>query len=184
MFHSLQHSLTTFRNKLDQNAIANARLNDLEKDLGLVGSQYNTCISILYVGYLFAQIPSNMILSSKKVRPSLYMASCMMVWGVVATLTALVKNYTGLVLVRFFLGFVEAPFYPGALYILSLFYTRKEIATRVSILYAGNIFAVAFAGLIAAATFATLDDKHNMHGWQWLFIIEGKHLRDVFWGKY
>lgn len=90
-----------------------------------------------------------------------------------AALTALVKNYTGLVLVRFFLGFVEAPFYPGALYVLSMFYTRKEIATRVSILYAGNIFAVSFAGLIAAATFATLDDKHSMHGWQWLFIIEG-----------
>jgi len=162
-----------FLNKLDQNAIANARLNGLEKDLRLKGSQYNTCISILYVGYLLAQIPSNMILSSKKVRPSLYMASCMIVWGIVASLTALVKNYTGLVLVRFFLGFVEAPFYPGALYILSLFYTRKEIATRVSILYAGNIVAVAMAGLIAAACFATLDDKHNMHGWQWLFIIEG-----------
>jgi MFS family permease len=147
----------------------------LEKDLGLKGSQYNTCISILYVGYLFAQIPSNMVLSSKKVRPSLYMAFCMIVWGAVATLTACVHNYTGLLLVRLFLGVVEAPFYPGALYILSLFYTRKEIATRVSILYAGNIFAVAFSGLIAAATFATLDDKHGIHGWQWLFIIEGKH---------
>ena len=92
------------------------------------------------------------------------MALCCTVWGCVASLTAIVKNYTGLVLVRFFLGFVEAPFYPGALYILSLFYTRKEIATRVSILYAGNIFAVSFAGLIAAAVFATLSDKHGMHG--------------------
>ncbi|XPS72593.1 hypothetical protein M3J09_004758 [Ascochyta lentis] len=91
---------------LDQNAIANARLNGLEKDLGLRGSQYNTCISILYVGYLFAQIPSNMLMSSKKVRPSLYIASCMIVWGCVATLTALAKNYVGLVMVRFFLGFV------------------------------------------------------------------------------
>ncbi|KAL1602651.1 hypothetical protein SLS60_006068 [Paraconiothyrium brasiliense] len=162
-----------FLNKLDQNAIANARLNGLEKDLGLERTQYNTCISILYVGYLFAQIPSNMLMSSKKVRPSLYMAICAIVWGCVASLTALVKNYVGLVLVRFFLGFVEAPFYPGALYILSLFYTRKEIATRVSILYAGNIFAVSFAGLVAAAVFSTLDDKHGMHGWQWLFIIEG-----------
>jgi MFS family permease len=141
--------------------------------LHLKGSEYNTCISILYVGYLFAQIPSNMILSSKRIRPSIYMGCCMIVWGIVATLTACVKDFKGLVLVRFFLGFVEAPFYPGALYILSLFYTRKEIATRVSILYAGNIFAVAFAGLIAAATFATLDKKYGMHGWQWLFIIEG-----------
>lgn len=70
-------------------------------------------------------------------------------------------------------GAVEAPFYPGALYILSLFYKRKEIATRVSILYAGNILAVAFAGLIAAATFSTMDGAHNLAGWRWLFIVEG-----------
>lgn len=170
---SYRPNTNTSRNKLDQNAIANARLNGLEDDLGLVGTQYNTCISILYVGYLFAQIPSNMLLSTKKVRPSLYMSCCMMAWASVATLTALVKNYVDLVMVRFFLGIVEAPFYPGALYVLSLFYTRKEIATRVSILYAGNIFAVSFAGLIAAATFNTLDSKHGVHGWQWLFIIEG-----------
>jgi MFS family permease len=137
-----------------------------------LSAQYNTCISILYVGYLFAQIPSNMLMSSKKIRPSWYMAICCNVWGCVAALTALVKICTGLILVRFFLGFVEAPFYPGALYILSMFCTRKELATRVSILYAGNIFAVSFAGFIAAACFATLDDKHCMHGWQWLFIIE------------
>ena len=98
------------------------------------------------------------------------MGLCMAVWATVATLTALVKSYTGLVLVRFFLGVVEAPFYPGALYILSLFYTRKEIATRVSILYAGNIFAVSFAGLIAAAVFSTLNHKHGLAGWQWLFM--------------
>lgn len=68
---------------------------------------------------------------------------------------------------------MEAPFYPGALYLLSIFYTRKEIATRVSILYAGNIVAVAFSGLIAAATFSTLEGAHGLEGWRWLFIIEG-----------
>ncbi|KIW20526.1 hypothetical protein PV08_01101 [Exophiala spinifera] len=162
-----------FLNKLDQNAIANARLNHFEKDLGLKGSEYNTCISILYVGYLFMQVPSNMLLSSRRVRPSLYLGACTMAWAVAAALTACVHDYTGLVLARFFLGVVEAPFYPGALFVLSLFYTRKEIATRISILYAGNIFATAFAGLIAAAVFTTLDRRHGLHGWQWLFIIEG-----------
>jgi hypothetical protein len=58
-------------------------------------------------------------------------------------------------------------------FLLSLFYTRKEVATRISILYAGNIFAVSFAGLIAAATFSTLDGAHGLSGWKWLFIIEG-----------
>lgn len=114
-----------------------------------------------------------MFISSRKIRPSWYMSACMMAWATTAAFTAMVKDYKGLVLVRFFLGVVEAPFYPGALYILSLFYTRKEIATRVSILYAGNIFAVSFAGLIAAAVFSTLDGSQGIHGWQWLFIIEG-----------
>ena len=37
-------------NYLDRNSIAHARLNHLEKDLGLTGTQYNTCVSILFVG--------------------------------------------------------------------------------------------------------------------------------------
>ena len=119
------------------------------------------------------QIPSNMLMSSQKVRPSIYMCLCMMAWAIVSACTALTRNYTDLVLVRFFLGVAEAPYYPGALYLLSLFYTRKEIATRISILYSGNIFATAFSGLIAEATFATLDGAHGMKGWKWLFIIEG-----------
>ncbi|KAJ9608454.1 hypothetical protein H2200_007442 [Cladophialophora chaetospira] len=162
-----------FLNYLDRNAIAQARLNNLEDDLGLVGSQYNTCISILFVGYLLMQIPSNMLMSSKKVRPSIYMCCCMMAWAVTSACTALAHNYKGLVVARFFLGVAEAPYYPGALYLLSLFYTRKEIATRLSIFYSGNILATSFSGLIAAATFSTLDGVHGIAGWKWLFIIEG-----------
>lgn len=97
----------------------------------------------------------------------------MMTWAVVSACTALARNYTDLVLVRFFLGVAEAPYYPGALYMLSLFYTRKEIATRLSILYSGNIFATSFSGLIAEAVFSTLDGVHGLQGWKWLFVIEG-----------
>ena len=47
-----------FMNKLDQNAIANARLNNLEKDLGLTGNQFNVCVSVLYAGYTLIQVGS------------------------------------------------------------------------------------------------------------------------------
>ncbi|KAF5000247.1 hypothetical protein FGRMN_1879 [Fusarium graminum] len=88
------------------------------------------------------------------------------------------RDYSGahekidLLLTRFFLGITEAPYYPGALYILARFYTRKELATRISILYTGNILATAFAGLIALGIFE-MDGMANMAGWQWLFIIQG-----------
>lgn len=53
-----------FLNYLDRNTIAQARLDNLETDLGLVGNQYNTCISILFVGYvhqfpILVQAPSD-----------------------------------------------------------------------------------------------------------------------------
>jgi len=42
-------------NYLDRNAIALARLDDLEEDLNLSSTQYQTCVSILFVGYLLGQ---------------------------------------------------------------------------------------------------------------------------------
>ncbi|KXH25685.1 major facilitator superfamily transporter [Colletotrichum salicis] len=158
-------------NYLDRNAIALARLNDLEEDLNLTGSQYQTCVSILFVGYILGQIPSNMFLT--RTRPSRYMGTMMMLWAVVSALTAVSKDFTGLLLTRFFLGVTEAPYYPGAVYLLSIFYTRKEVATRIAILYTGNILATAFAGLIAAGIFHGMDDLAGIAGWKWLFILQG-----------
>jgi MFS family permease len=94
----------------------------------------------------------------------------------ISACTALTKSYTGLLVCRLLLGAAEAPFYPGALYLLSIFYTRKEIATRISILYSALILATSFSGLIAAATFETLDGVHGLAGWRWLFIVEVSSL--------
>jgi MFS family permease len=97
----------------------------------------------------------------------------MMLWAVVSALTAVTKDFVGLLLVRFFLGLTEAPYYPGAVYILSIFYNRKEVATRIAILYTGNILATAFAGLIAAGVFHGMDGSMGLAGWKWLFILQG-----------
>jgi len=61
-----------FINFLDRNAMINGKLDTLVEDLNLKGTQYNTCVSIFFVGYLGGQVPSNMLLS--RVRPSWYMA--------------------------------------------------------------------------------------------------------------
>ena len=97
----------------------------------------------------------------------------MAIWAIVSALTALARDFKGLLLTRFFLGVAEAPYYPGALYLLSIFYTRKEIATRISILYTGNILATAFAGLIAAGIYSGMSGAAGLKGWQWLFILLG-----------
>jgi hypothetical protein len=43
-------------NYLDRNNIAAARLGGLEEDLNLVGNQYQTSVSILFVGYVLMQV--------------------------------------------------------------------------------------------------------------------------------
>ncbi|SMR60409.1 unnamed protein product [Zymoseptoria tritici ST99CH_1E4] len=157
-------------NYLDRNAIALAKIGSIMEDTGISDVQYQTCVSILFVGYILGQVPSNMLIT--RLRPSIYMSSCMALWAIVSGLTALANDFKGLFLTRFFLGLVEAPYYPGALYILGIFYTRKEIATRISILYTGNILATAFAGLIAIGIFK-LDGTAGLSDWRWLFLIQG-----------
>lgn len=146
-------------------------MDSFEKDLGLVGNQFNVAVSILNVGYVLMQLPSNMLLT--RIRPSLYIPACAMLWSVVSACTAAANNYGQLIAIRFILGIVEAPFFPGAYYILSAWYTRKELALRIAALYSALILATAFSGLIAAGVFAGLDNTRNLAGWQWLYVIEG-----------
>ncbi|KAJ4199385.1 hypothetical protein NW767_008193 [Fusarium falciforme] len=160
-----------FLNFLDRNAIVNGKLNGLDKDLGMVGSQYNTCVSIFFVGYITGMIPSNVLIT--RIRPSWYMSGWMMAWAIVSTLICVVKSYHGMLACRLILGMTEAPFYSGACYLVSLFYNRKETATRLAIFYTGNLLASSFSGLIAAGVFAGLDGRYGLEGWRWLFLIQG-----------
>lgn len=100
------------------------------------------------------------------------MAAAMALWAIVSTLTAVAKDFKSLLVTRFFLGITEAPFYPGALYMLATFYTRQEIATRIYVLFTANICGTAFAGLIAIGVFQ-MDQVAGITGWRWLFIIQG-----------
>ncbi|PTD06197.1 putative transporter [Fusarium culmorum] len=131
-------------NYIDRNNIAQARLDDFKADLGLVNNRFNIAVSILNVGYMLAQLPSNMILT--RVRPSIYLPSCVIVWSCVSAATAGVTSFSGLIAVRFVLGIVEAPFFPGAFFMLSSWYTRKELALRTA--GAGSVVAAILAFIL------------------------------------
>lgn len=93
-------------------------------------------------------------------------------WGLVTTLTCLVTSYSGFVIIRLFLGITEAGLYPGSYFILSMWYTPKELATRMAIFYGANTAAGAFGGVIAYGV-GNLDGAHGWRAWKWLFLIEG-----------
>ena len=90
---------------------------------------------------------------------------------------AAVQNFTGLMLARFFVCFVEAVFFPGALYYMSLFYNRKQFAFRTSIMYSGSQLGNAFGGLLAIGI-VKLDGVHGIQGWRWVSLsTDSSHPR-------
>jgi sugar phosphate permease len=168
-------------NYLDRNNIAAARLKGLQRDLNLNYNEYATCLSILYVGYILMQVPSNMFINRIS-RPSLYISVAMFIWGLVSTLSGVAKNFTGMVLIRFFLGFVEAAFLPGALLILSKWYTRKELTTRNAILFCGNLISNAFSALVGAGVLSNMEGVLGHAAWRWLFwskFTAAPSVRDI-----
>lgn len=159
-------------NYLDRNNIAAARLKGLQDDLKLDDTQYATCLSILYVGYILMQVPSNMFINRIQ-RPSLYIACSMLLWGIISTLSGNATGFGSMVAIRFLLGFVEAAFLPGALLILSKWYTRRELTTRNAILFCGNLISNAFSALVGAGVLSNMNGVLGHSAWRWLFWIEG-----------
>lgn len=164
-------------NYLDRNNIAAARLAGLQDPsskggLALTSTQYLTALSIFYVGYVLMQVPSNLFLN-KIGKPALYLPTVMIIWGVISAGTAGAQSYSGLIAIRFFLGFVETAYYPGCLFFLSSWYTRKELGFRTAMLYSGALISGAFSGLITAGIKHGLDGARGLRAWRWMFIIEG-----------
>ncbi|KAJ0337656.1 hypothetical protein COL922a_006550 [Colletotrichum nupharicola] len=139
-------------NYLDRNNIAAAKVASMAETLHLSANQYATAVAILFVGYVLMQIPSNVFLAN--LRPSVYLPACMAMWGLLSTLTGIAHNAAGLYALRFFLGFVEAAFYPTQL-------------------------GSAFSGLIEAGIKDGLEDARGLESWRWLFLIEGSIINFV-----
>ncbi|KAF9075912.1 MFS general substrate transporter [Rhodocollybia butyracea] len=159
-------------NYIDRQNIAVARLRGFEEDLRLEGSQYATCLGVVYVGYLFMQIPSNLFLEYIG-KPSIYLSSCMILWGFVSVLTGAARGFHDVLAARFCLGLVEAGFFAGALLLISKWYKRDELGERTAYLACGLLVANATGSLIASGILKAMDNISGISAWRWLFVVEG-----------
>ena len=96
---------------LDRVNIGQAKLSGLMESLNLISAQYNACLSVFFATYVIFEIPSNLIL--KKLRPSRWIPSIMIAWGIVMTLMGLVNSYYSLLACRLLLGAAESGLFPG-----------------------------------------------------------------------
>ncbi|CZT16033.1 related to MFS transporter [Ramularia collo-cygni] len=156
---------------IDRVNIGNARLYGLEEDLGMTGNMFQIAVSILFVTYVCGELPSNWILK-QYVRPSRWIASITVAWGLVATLSGLTQSYAGLIVCRLLLGLTEAGLFPGMITYLTLFYNKQELALRTAYLFVSAAIAGSLGGLLAYGI-GFMDGLGGYSGWRYIFIIEG-----------
>ncbi|CAM1510834.1 Fc.00g083470.m01.CDS01 [Cosmosporella sp. VM-42] len=155
---------------LDRVNIANANVFGLSDELNLDGTLYNNALVVFFVPYVIFEIPSNILL--KKFKPHVWLSINMFLFGFTTMMQGLVKNYAGLVTTRFFLGLFETGMFPGAFYLIGMWYRRHEAQRRYSFFFNSTTLAGAFGGLLAAAI-GKMDGLRGYAGWRWIFILEG-----------
>ncbi|KXS95434.1 hypothetical protein AC578_4704 [Pseudocercospora eumusae] len=156
--------------QLDRMNLASALTGRFAKDIDVDQNTINLGNQLLFMGNVLLEIPANMML--QRLGPRVWLSAQVCLFGLIATLQIFVKNRIGFLMARLMLGFAEAGYIPGAAYTLSNWYTRPELAKRISVFFFGMFGGNAISPLLASGILE-LDGQRGLRGWQWLFMLEG-----------
>ncbi|KAK4108253.1 MFS general substrate transporter [Canariomyces notabilis] len=155
---------------LDRTNVGNAKVYNMNKELGLSDLQFQQGLAAFYPLYIAAEIPSNLVL--KKVTPRIWIALMTFLWGLICLCLGLVHNFHQFIALRTLLGLAEGGLFPGMVLYLSTIYTRSELALRIGVLYTSTSLSSGFGGLLARAMGA-IGNRGGLTAWRWIFVIEG-----------
>jgi MFS family permease len=101
-------------------------------------------------------------------------------------LQGFVQNYSGLLATRFFLGVFETGMFPGAFYLIGMWYRRHEAQKRYSFFFSSTTLAGAFGGLLASAI-GKMDGMRGYRGWRWICrssTLFGSQRTSRYWSHF
>lgn len=143
----------------------------MKEDLKMNANQLNIIDVAWTSGYVVGQLPSQLILT--KVRPSIWIPSCELVWTILTFCLAAANTSNQVIAIRFFVGLVESIFYPAAHFLIGSWYKPSELGKRACVFHASSAAASMFSGYLQAAVYKGLNGTLGKAGWQWLFIMDG-----------
>jgi len=155
---------------LDRINIGFAQL-QMKQTLPFSDATYGIGAGIFFVGYMFLEVPSNLLLERIGVRKT--MLRIMFAWGIVAAAMAFVQTPLQFYVARFLLGVFEAGFLPGVILYLTYWYPSARRGQVMATFMSATAIAPLLAGPLCGATLKYLDGFDGLHGWQWLFISQG-----------
>ena len=157
-------------NILDRSNLGFARLR-MQDDLGLTEAMFNLGYGIFYLGYIIFEVPSNLLLHRFGARK--WIARIMISWGLVSCCTMFVTDQWTLYGLRILLGVAEAGFFPGIILYLSYWFPAQQRAKMTAFFMVAIGLSSVFGNPVSGAIMQYLYTVRGMHGWQWLFLLEG-----------
>ncbi|OUM37269.1 4-hydroxyphenylacetate permease [Pseudomonas putida] len=139
-------------------------------DLGLSSTQFGMATTLFYIAYIACGIPSNMALA--KVGARKWIGSLMIAWGLASTATLFATDASSLYLLRILVGITEAGFLPGVLLYLTFWFPAAYRARANALFMIAMPFTAGFGSALSGLILG-LDGVWGLHGWQWLFLLEG-----------
>lgn len=140
-------------------------------DLHFDEAVFGTAAGSLYLGYILFEVPSNLLLQRVGIR--LTLLRIMSLWGVLTMGMAFAANRWGFYSIRFLIGAAEAGFFPGLIYYFTLWFPNRYRARVISLIAVAVPVSGLIAGPVSAWIMTHLANVAGLHGWQWLFLIEG-----------
>ncbi|RSH95487.1 hypothetical protein EHS25_000579 [Saitozyma podzolica] len=163
-------SLSAIVKYLDQNNISNAYVSGMQEELTLTGNQYNFFTTYFNIGYIIC-IPISSFLMNSIIRPSIWLPTLELFWGITTGCLAAAKNYQAVYGLRFVIGFCEGTAWPGTMILLLSWNTPSEIGKRLALYQSATSLGGIFSGALQSALYTNLNDVGGLSGWRWLFVI-------------
>jgi ACS family tartrate transporter-like MFS transporter len=142
----------------------------MQKDLGMSNSAYGLGAGLFFLGYVLFEIPSNLMLERFGAR--IWIARIMIVWGLVSMAMSFVSGEASFYFMRVLLGVAEAGFFPGMILYLT-YWVPARYRAGTSSLFMMAIPVSMLVGAPLSHALLALEGKAGLHGWQWLFLVEG-----------
>jgi MFS transporter, ACS family, tartrate transporter len=162
-------SLLFLLNYLDRVNVGFAALT-MNRELGFSPSVFGFGAGLLFFSFFLFAIPSAVM--AERFGARWWLCGTLLVWGVLSAATAFVRGPAGFYTVRFLLGASEAGFLPGIVYYLTLWFPPSQRARFMALFLVAGPLSFILGGPLSGAIL-TLRQFAGLHGWQWLFLIEG-----------
>lgn len=142
----------------------------MNADLGLSTAAFGLGAGLFFAGYVFFEVPSNVLLH--KLGARLWLSRIMVTWGLASASMSLVTSPAGFYFVRILLGIAEAGFVPGVIYYLHTWFPAKYRARMVALFIIAIPFAVVIGAPLSAVLIQYGDGFWGLAGWRVMFIAE------------